>query len=70
MWTNGLCYSGSNLYVFVKRSLYEIPRSLLLHLIFNALIFFSKTAVSVDASHAYKKIERTNECRSLTLVHS
>ena len=47
-------------------SLYEMPRSLQKHLISNACIILSMSAVMVHVSHAYKNMDMARECISLT----
>ena len=51
----------------VMWSLYEIPRSLRKHLISNACILLSMSAVMVHVSHAYKNMDRARERISLIL---
>ena len=48
--------------------MYEMPRSLLRHLISTAWILFCNCAVSVQDSHAYRKMEIISACSSLTLT--
>ena len=51
----------------VMWSLYEIPRSLRKHLISNACILLSMSAVMVHVSHAYKNMDMARERISLIL---
>ena len=51
----------------VMWSLYEIPRSLRKHLISNAHILLSVSAVMVHVSHAYKNMDMARERISLIL---
>ena len=51
----------------VMWSLHEIPRSLRKHVIPNACILLSMSAVMVHISHAYKNMDMTRECISLIL---
>ena len=51
----------------VMWSLYEIPRSLQKHLISNAYILLSMSAVMVPVSHACKNMDMARECISLIL---
>ena len=51
----------------VMWSLYEIPRSLRKHLISNACILLSMSAVMVRISHAYKNMDMARERISLIL---
>ena len=51
----------------VMWSLYEIPRSLQKHLISNACILLSMSAVMVHNSHAYKNMDMARERISLIL---
>ena len=48
-------------------SLYKISRSLGKHLISNACILLSMSAVMVRVSHAYKNMDMARECISLIL---
>ena len=52
----------------VMWSLYEIPRSLRKHLISNACILLSMSAVMVHVSHAYKNMDMARERMSLILA--
>ena len=51
----------------VMWSLYEILRSLRKHLISNACILLSMSAVMVHVSHAYKNMDMARECISLIM---
>ena len=52
---------------FLMWSLYEIPRSLRKHLVSNACILLSMSAVMVHVSHVYKNMDMARERISLIL---
>ena len=53
---------------FVMSSVYEMPSTILRHLVSTAWIFPCSSAVCVHASRVHKKTDRTNACSSFSLV--